>query len=244
MCPRVAGIWAVYRTLGAFAFGIVVAVGLFFYGRDIWDAIRYSWNHHQGRHVGSDLVIALSQPFALVGSSNVLNEDDVWDDSPDAVCEGAIAVENRSHHPLSVALDVRRRDGGSLTLMDGPDSMDIAPGTSAVRVLRDRHFLGEVSDEDCNALNAPGSLIVAIQACYDENRGGDCSEAEIDPAGDAPRARDSDRRDNDRDNDRQGSDRRNGDHGDSDHEDSDRRDDRALSNGGHGNVGGNGTPAY
>jgi hypothetical protein len=237
----------VYRTLGAFVFGIAVAVGLFFYGRDIWDAIRYSWNQHERRLAGSDLVVALSQPFALVGSGNALNEDDVWDDSSGAVCEGAIAIENRSHHPLSVALDVRRRDGGTLTLMDGPDSMDIAPGTSAVRVLRDQHFLGDVSDEDCNALNAPGSLIVAIQACYDENRGGDCSEAEIDPAGDAarPRGPDSDRRDSDRqDRDRQDRDRADSYRGDSDRRDSDRRDDPALFNGGHGNVGGNGTPSY
>jgi hypothetical protein len=176
----------VYRTLGAFVFGIAVSVVLFFYGHDIWDAIRYSWYHREGRHVGSDLVIALAQPFALVASGNAINEDDVWDDSPDAVCEGAIAVENRSHHPLSVALDVRRRDGGALTLMDGPDSMNVAPGTSSVRVLRDRRFFGEVSDADCNRLNAPGALVVAIQACYGEDQGGDCSEAEIDPAGDAP----------------------------------------------------------
>lgn len=215
-----------YRALGAFVFGIVVAVGLFFYGRDIWDAIRYSWNHHEGRHVGSDLVIALAQPFALTAAGNALNEDDIWDDSPDAVCEGAIAVENRSHHPLSVALDVRRRDGGTLALMDGPDSMDIAPGTSAVRVLRDRRFFGEVSDADCDRLNAPGALIVAIQACNAENQGGDCSEAEIDPAGDAPR----------RGEHQGGHDNSDRDHGD--------RDNAPPPNGGHGNVGGSGVPSY
>ncbi len=178
-----------YRVLGAFVFGVALAVVLVFWGHDIWDAIRYSWNHHEGRHVGSDLIIGLAQPFALAASGNALNEDDVWDDSPDGVCEGAIAVENRSHHPLSVALDVRRRDGGALTLMDGPDSMDIAPKSSAVRVLRDRRFFGEVSQADCAALNEPGALIVAIQACNAEDQGGDCAEAEIDPAGDAPRSR-------------------------------------------------------
>jgi hypothetical protein len=209
----------VYRALGAFVFGIVVAVGLVFYGRDIWDAIRYSWNHHEGRHVGSDLVIALAQPFTLAAAGNALNEDDVWDDSPDAVCEGAIAVENRSHHPLSVALDVRRRDGGTLALMDGPDSMDIAPGRSAVRVLRDRRFFGEVSDADCDRLNSPGALIVAIQACNSENQGGDCSEAEIDPVGDAPR-----RQHNGRDDDDRG--------------------DAPPPNGGHGNVGGSDVHSY
>ena len=210
-----------YRTLGAFVFGIAVAVVLFFYGNDIWDASRYSWNHHEGRHVGSDLVIAIAQPFALVATGNAINEDDVWDDSPDAVCEGAIAVENRSHHPLSVALDVRRRDGGSLTLMDGPDSMSVAPGTSAVRVLRDRRFFGDVSDADCNRLNAPGTLIVAIQACYGEDQGGDCSEAEIDPAGDAPAPREQYNRGQDNDGQPSG----------------------VPYNGGRGNVGG-GAPSY
>lgn len=211
-----------YRTLGTFIFGIAAAAVLFFYGRDIWDAIRYGLHHHEGRRVGSDLVIALAQPFALVAAGNAINEDDVWDDSPDAVCEGAIAVENRSHHPLSVALDVRRRDGGALTLMDGPDSMSVAAGTSAVRVLRDRRLFGEVSDADCDRLNAPGALIVAIQACYGEGQGGDCSEAEIDPAGDAPGPRGQYNAD---------------------------RQDTAPNSGGHGNVGGGrvgdgGAPSY
>lgn len=174
-----------YRALGAFVVGVVLAGTAFFFRHQIVDFIRYGAHHHEGHHVGSDVVVALAQPFGLTDAGNTLNADDVWDDSPDAVCEGALEIENRSHHPLSVALDVRRRDGGTLTLMDGPDTVTVPPGGAGYRVLRDHRISGDVSEADCNALNVPGALVVAVQACYGE--GGDCAEAEIDPAGDAPR---------------------------------------------------------